>query len=135
MTPTKLDQQFDFQTQALKLRGYRQQLLASNIANADTPNYKAVDIDFAQELKRVVNKQGGDLNMATTNSHHLQAASGNPYGAKIMYRAVSQPSIDGNTVNMDIERGQFAENALRYESNIRVLNGQFRNLMTAIKGS
>ncbi|MDP1683186.1 MAG: flagellar basal body rod protein FlgB [Burkholderiales bacterium] len=131
---SKLDQYFDFNTQALKLRSYRQQLLASNVANADTPNYKAVDIDFARELKRVSGKQAGALHMATTSQGHLQAASGNPYNAKIMYRSISQPNIDGNTVNMDEERAQFAENSLRYESTVRVLNGQIRGLMTAIKG-
>ena len=130
----KLDGHFDFNTQALKLRSYRQQLLASNIANADTPNYKAVDIDFARELKRVSGAQAGSLHMAATSKGHLQATSGNPYNAKIMYRPISQPNIDGNTVNMDEERAHFAENALRYESTVRVLNGQFKGLMTAIKG-
>ena len=131
---SKLDQYFDFNTQALKLRSYRQQLLASNVANADTPNYKAVDIDFARELKRVSGKQPGDLRMTATSQQHLQATTGNPYNAKIMYRSISQPNIDGNTVNMDEERAQFAENSLRYESTVRVLNGQIRGLMTAIKG-
>ena len=131
---SKLDQHFDFNSQALKLRAYRQQLLASNVANADTPNYKAVDIDFARELKRASGKQAGDLRMAATSKSHLQAASGNPYNAKIMYRNISQPNIDGNTVNMDEERAQFAENALRYEYTVRRLNGQIKSLMTAIKG-
>ena len=132
---SKLDQHFDFNTQALKLRSYRQQLLASNIANADTPNYKAVDIDFARELKRVSGKQAGDLRMAATSKSHLQAVSGNPYNAKIMYRNISQPNIDGNTVNMDEERAHFAENALRYEYTVGRLNGQIKSLMTAIKGA
>lgn len=130
---SKLDQYFEFNTQALKLRGYRQQLLASNVANADTPNYKAVDIDFARELRRVSGKQAGDLRMAATRQGHMQAATGNPYNAKIMYRNNSQPNIDGNTVNMDEERAQFAENALRYESTVRVLNGQIKGLMAAIQ--
>ena len=132
---SKLDSHFDFNTQALKLRGYRQQLLASNIANADTPNYKAVDIDFARELKRVSGTQAGDLRMAATSKNHLQAVSGNAYNAKIMYRNISQPNIDGNTVNMDEERAHFAENALRYEYTVGRLNGQIKSLMTAIKGA
>lgn len=130
---SKLDQHFDFNTQALKLRSYRQQLLASNIANADTPNYKAVDIDFARELKRVSGKQPGDLRMAATSQQHLQATTGNPYNAKIMYRNISQPNIDGNTVNMDEERAQFTENALRYQYTVSRLNGQIKGLMTAIQ--
>jgi len=129
----KLDQYFDFNTQALKLRSYRQQLLASNIANADTPNYKAVDIDFAHELKRVSGQQPGALRMAATSQGHMQAATGNPYNAKIMYRNISQPNIDGNTVNMDEERAHFAENALRYETTTRMLNGQIKGLMAAIQ--
>lgn len=131
---SKLTDSLDFPAQALKLRSFRQQLLASNVANADTPNYKAVDIDFARELKRVSNKDSGDLHMATTNARHLQSSNGNALGAKIMYRTPAQPSLDGNTVDMDVERGQFAENALRYESTLRVLNGQIKSLMTAIKG-
>ena len=130
---SKLDDYFDFNTQALKLRSYRQQLLASNIANADTPNYKAVDIDFARELKRVSGKQPGDIRMAATSQRHLQATTGNPYNATIMYRNISQPNIDGNTVNMDEERAQFTENALRYETTTRMLNGQIKGLMAAIQ--
>lgn len=129
----KLDQYFSFNTQALKLRSYRQQLLASNIANADTPNYKAVDIDFARELKRASGQQPGALQMAATSQGHMQAATGNPYNAKIMYRSISQPNIDGNTVNMDDERAQFTENSLRYSTTMRVLSGQMKGLMAAIQ--
>ena len=130
---SKLDQHFDFNAQALKLRSYRQQLIASNIANADTPNYKAVDIDFARELKRVTGKQPGDIRMAATSQRHMQGATGNPYNATIMYRSISQPNIDGNTVNMDEERAHFAENALRYEYTVGRLNGQIKSLMTSIQ--
>lgn len=131
---SKLNENFDFHSQALKLRSYRQQLLASNVANADTPNYKAVDIDFGRELQRVTGKLAGDGRLATTDARHMQSAGGNLLGAKIMYRTPSQPSLDGNTVNMDVERAQFAENALRYESTVRVLSGQFKSLLTAIRG-
>lgn len=131
---SKLNESFDFSTQALKLRSYRQQLLASNVANADTPNYKAVDIDFARELERVAHQEPGDVRMAATDARHMQPGNGNALGAKILFRPPSQPSLDGNTVNMDDERAQFAENALRYESTLRVLNGQIKTLMTAIKG-
>lgn len=133
MLLNKLTQEFDFSAQSLKLRAYRQQLLASNIANADTPNYKAVDIDFAAELKRIQSKQPGDLRLAASHRGHMQSV-GNPLGAAVQYRVPSQPSLDGNSVDMDVERGQFAENALRYESTLRLLNGQIKSLMTAIKG-
>ncbi len=134
MLLSKLDQEFDFPTQALKLRGYRQQLLASNIANADTPNYKAVDINFEQELKRITGKRSGNLKLDTTQQGHQQSNAGNTLGARPLYRSTSEPNIDGNTVNLDVERAKLAENAFRYETTVRALSGQFRGLLTAIRG-
>lgn len=135
MTLSKLDQAFDLPTQSLKLRSFRSQLLASNIANADTPNYKAVDIDFQKELQRATTGKGdAQFAMRVTDARHLQAVSGGAYGSHVMYRDVVQPSIDGNTVNMDTERAQFAENALHYETTLRVMTSQMRSLMLAIRG-
>ena len=134
MSPSKLDQAFDFQTQSLKLRAYRSQLLASNIANADTPNYKAVDIDFQKELQQASTRIGDAFQMKVDDPRHIQGVSGSAYGTRVMYRDVVQPSIDGNTVNMDTERAQFTENALHYETTLRVMSSQMRTLMTAIKG-
>lgn len=134
MLLSKLDQDFDFPTQVLKLRAYRQQLLASNVANADTPNYKAVDIDFEQELKRIAGKNSGALKLETTNQKHLQSNTGNALGAKVLYRANAEANIDGNTVNLDVERAKLAENAFRYETTVRNISGQFRGLITAIRG-
>ena len=134
MQPSKLDKEFDFPAQTLRLRGYRQQLLASNIANADTPNYKAVDIDFEQELKRITSQRAGSLKLETTQKNHLQAQSGNSLGAQVQYRTDIQPNIDGNTVNLDVERAKLAENAFRYETTVRNISGQFRGLLTAIRG-
>lgn len=134
MLLSKLDQEFDFPAQALKLRGYRQQLLASNIANADTPNYKAVDINFEQELKRITGKRSGNLKLDTTQQGHQQSNAGNTLGARPLYRSTSEPNIDGNTVNLDVERAKLAENAFRYETTVRALSGQFRGLLTAIRG-
>lgn len=129
----KLDQLFDTYGDALKLRAFRQQLLASNIANADTPNYKAVDIDFAAEMKRVISGAAGSVQPARTDPRHLSAASGNPFGVHVLYRTDVQGNIDGNTVNMDTERAQFAENALRYETSLRVLNTEIQNIKNALK--
>ncbi len=134
MSPSKLDQAFDLPTQSLKLRAYRSQLLASNIANADTPNYKAVDIDFQKELQRASSKGGAAFQMKVSDPRHLQASTGGAYGSTVMYRDAVQPSIDGNTVNMDTERAQFADNALHYETTLRVMTSQIRSLMTAIRG-
>jgi len=134
MQLSRLDKEFDFQTQALRLRAYRQQLLASNVANADTPNYKAVDIDFEQELKRIAGKNAGALPLETTNPNHLQANAGNALGAQVLYRTNTEPNIDGNTVNLDVERAKLAENAFRYETTVQNINGNLRSLITAIKG-
>jgi len=130
---SKLDNLFDSHSEALKLRSYRQQLLASNIANADTPNYKAVDIDFGSELKRMMAGAGGAVQPATTNPRHLAGTNANPFGAQILYRTDVQGNIDGNTVNMDMERAQFAENALRYEAGLHVLNTEIKHILAAIR--
>lgn len=127
----KLDDAMDFQAQALKLRSYRQQLLASNIANSDTPNYKAVDFDFAAALR---NASRGAQPLAATAPGHLSPAGAAPAGAKVQFRGSTQPSIDGNTVDMDVERAQFVDNSVRYEAAVRFLNGQIRTLMSAIRG-
>lgn len=129
----KLDQLFDTHTEALKLRAFRQQVLASNIANADTPNYKAVDIDFASEMKRIMAGAAGSVQPTRTDPRHLSASNGNPFGAHVMYRADVQGNIDGNTVNMDMERAQFTENALRYEANLRVLGAEIQNIKNALR--
>jgi flagellar basal-body rod protein FlgB len=134
MRLSKLDQELDFQSQALKLRAFRQQLLASNVANADTPNYKAVDINFEQELQRIAGKNAGSLKLETTNKNHLQANAGNTLGAQVLYRTNTEANIDGNTVNLDVERAKLAENAFRYENTVRNISGDFRTLTTAIRG-
>lgn len=134
MLLSKLDKEFDFPTQALRLRGFRQQLLASNIANADTPNYKAVDINFEQELKRITSSRAGNLKLETTSQHHQQSKSGNALGVTPLFRTSTEPNIDGNTVNLDVERAKLAENAFRYETTVRNIGSQFRGLLTAIRG-
>lgn len=114
----RLDDALRFHASALQLRGERQALLAANIANADTPHYKAVDFDFAKAL-----------------AEHAQprpAGAGAPAPA-VLYRQPSQPSLDGNTVEMDAERGQFVDNTVRYEAALRFLNGQIRTLLDAMR--
>jgi len=132
-----LDNYLRFNETALSLRSQRQELLASNIANADTPNYKARDIDFASALQ---NAMGGGKNagaMNTTSNNHMArgAASGDTLanGTPVLYRGVVQGSVDGNTVDMDVERNQFADNALRYEAGIMMINSQLKGLMTALQ--
>jgi len=133
----KLDDYLRFNETALNLRAQRQQLLASNIANADTPNFKARDIDFSKALQGALTK-GGPAQapvMAKTATVHLSGGNGNTVGdAPLLYRKEQQGNIDGNTVNMDIERNQFTDNAIRYEAGLTFISGQIRDLLSAIKG-
>lgn len=123
----KLDEAFRFQRQALELRSFRQQLLASNIANADTPGYKARDIDF-----------GGALQAALAQRPGGAAQAGNANAAQpvqqVLYRTPAQPSVDGNTVEMDAERAQFVDNSVKLEASLTFLNGQIKALLSAIQG-
>ena len=135
----KLDDYMRYNETALSLRAQRQQLLASNIANADTPNYKARDIDFASALQGAMAKGGAAAGgLTATAPNHLsgigQTGDFLPNGTPVQYRAPAQGAVDGNTVDMDVERNQFADNALRYEAGVTFLNMQIRGLMAAIQG-
>lgn len=113
---SKIDKEVSFVQSALSLRARRQEILASNIANSDTPNYKARDLDFAAALKSAMGAGGGKLALARTSARHLDGSgSGSAAGAFVKYRASVQPSLDGNTVDPDVERAHFAENALHYQ--------------------
>lgn len=123
----KLDELFRFSQNALNLHAHRQQLIASNIANADTPGYKARDVDFAAALKTAEAGQG---------KLPLPAAPGEkgPLGAEVLYRSAVQRSIDGNTVDLDVERAQFADNAVRYEAQLMFINSRIRSMLAALQG-
>lgn len=132
---SRLDEAMRFHQTALSLRSARQELLASNIANADTPNYKARDIDFASALKNALGGSVAQLPVAKTSAQHLEGnAGGAILGAPVMYRRPVQPSADGNTVDMDTERAQFAENALRYEASVKFVSDEFKDVMSAMQG-
>ncbi len=129
----KLDAALSFQTQALGLRAQRQQILAGNIANADTPNYKARDFDFSIALKEAVaGRNGGSLALATTAGMHIQTGA-DAISARLMYRTPGQMSADGNTVEMDAERAQFSANAIQYEAGITFISGQIKTLLSAMQ--
>jgi len=130
----KLDDMFQFHQNALNLRTFRQQVLASNIANADTPGYKARDIDFAAALQNVAAGRDANRSLRTSNPRHLGAAAGNNDPAKLLYRAAVQPSIDGNTVDMNLERNRFAENAVHIDANLTFLNAKIKTLLAALQG-
>lgn len=117
------------------MRATRQELIASNIANADTPNYKARDIDFASALQGALSGNGQKLPVAATSPQHLAGASGESVmGAPVLYRKPLQPSADGNTVDMDVERSQFADNALRYEASLTFVSNDVKNVLAALQG-
>ncbi|WP_456267400.1 flagellar basal body rod protein FlgB [Kushneria sp. AK178] len=124
--------------QSLSLRAQRQEVLSANIANADTPGYKARDFDFKTELDRVVNQgraegQSG-LSLSMTSSRHIPAqASGAMGGIDLMYRNPSQPSLDGNTVDMDMERVNFADNAVHYQADVQFLTSRLQGLKNAMQ--
>lgn len=124
-------QAFATHEQALKFRALRNEVLSSNIANADTPNYKARDLDFGTALK---NAQGAQLPMRTTSHLHTQPANVNSIGAELKYRIPTQPTLDGNTVETDVEQAAFAENAVQYRASLAFLNGAITGLKYAIKG-
>ena len=116
---------------ALQFSAQRNEVLSSNIANADTPNYKARDLDFGQALKSARQQS---ISLTTTNDLHKRAWGTSEIGARTMYRVPTQPSLDGNTVSTDVEQAQFAENALQYRASLAFLDGSIRTLRMAIKG-
>ncbi|MEC9482147.1 MAG: flagellar basal body rod protein FlgB [Halomonas sp.] len=132
----KLAGALNFHQEVLNLRAERQKVLASNIANADTPNYKARDFDFGSELSRAM-KQGqgsaGGLTLSTTASRQIPAQGPASAGRDLLYRTPDQPSLDGNTVDMDRERAQFADNAVRYQAGLTILNSKIQGLKTAMQ--
>lgn len=132
--PSSLDKVFQFHQDALNLRAFRQQILASNIANADTPGYKARDIDFAKALREAgAARAAPEMTLRTNNDKHVGSANSGG-SAEVLYRSAQQPSIDGNTVDMDMERNRFAENAVHYDANITLINSQIKLLLAAIQG-
>jgi flagellar basal-body rod protein FlgB len=121
--------------QALEVRVKRAEVLANNLANADTPGFKARDIDFKAVLGGQMDAQGGagTMKMATTNGNHLPHSSMDGPDA-LLYRTPSQPSLDGNTVDTQEEMAEFMKNTLQYQSSFQFLNGKFKSLTSAIRG-
>jgi len=121
--------------QALEVRVRRAEVLANNLANADTPGFKARDVDFKAILGEQMSGKdlGSTLKMDTTNGKHL------PFGfdggsEALLYRKPSQPSVDGNTVDTQQETAEFMKNTMQYQSSFQFLNGKFKSLVHAIRG-
>ena len=133
----KLDAALRFQQEALNLSAQRQEILSANIANADTPGVQARDIDFASELKKVMERgraEESGVSLALTSSRHIPAQAMTPPSTDLLYRIPDQPSLDGNTVDMDRERTQFADNSVKYQTGLTVLGGQIKSMMSVLQG-
>lgn len=120
---------------AMNLRVQRQQLIASNIANADTPNYKARDFDFSQAFSEATVALGGGANAALvrTNSQHFSGLASSAFGqGKALYRKEKQSAVDGNTVDMDTERAALSENSMQYEVLVKLMSERFSGMRAAI---
>ncbi|HMN92490.1 MAG TPA: flagellar basal body rod protein FlgB [Hydrogenophaga sp.] len=118
---------------SLLLRAQRQQLIASNIANADTPGYVARDFDFAAALKQATAGPASSA-MSLTSQAHMRPGNADPRRPDLVYALHSQPSMDGNTVDLDRERASFVDNAVRYETTLRFINGHVKTMLSAITG-
>lgn len=131
----RISEHFSFYQRAVDLRAQRQEILSSNIANADTPGYKARDFEFGQALASAQAERGlPSTSLALTSARHIpaQAARLVP-DADVLYRTPLQPSLDGNTVDMDVERVQFADNTLRYQADLTLLSSRIKGLQAAME--
>lgn len=128
----RLTDALNFQTEALVLRAERQRLIASNIANADTPGYVARDMDFARALREATG-QAAAVVPAAPRAGHVHAAGGARAEPNLLYTRPAQNNLDGNSVDMDRERAAFADNTVKYEATLRFINGSVRTMLDAMK--
>ncbi|MDH5218875.1 MAG: flagellar basal body rod protein FlgB [Gammaproteobacteria bacterium] len=128
-----LDKAMGVHEQALYVRSRRNSMLASNIANVDTPNYKAKDIDFRSVLRNAAGMNTGEMVMRT-HSNHIQPGGSTAADAEELFRYPYQPSLDGNTVDGQMEKAHFAQNTVQYQASMSFLTGKFQGLKKAIKG-
>ena len=136
--PIGLDKYLGVHAQALNLRSQRTELLAANLANADTPGYRARDIDFKSAMAQASGQTSGAtpaVRLQTTNTGHIgpKTVNGAP-APELKYRTPLAPSLDGNTVDAQLEQAAFAENTVRYQATLSFLSAKFRGLLTAITG-
>jgi len=124
---------FNLHEQALYLQARRTELLSSNLANAETPNYKAKDFDFNASLQAAIRNPFGNKPLVETSSKHIQPEKSD-YRFETLFRMPYQASLDGNTVESQVEMSAFNDNAIRYMASLRFLNGKISTLMSAIRG-
>ncbi len=130
-----IDNHFGVSAQSVLARSKRAEILASNIINADTPNYKAKDLDFASILN--ADKNVGSIkpvSIATSHSNHISGNSADAFSLHTKYRVPEHASLDGNTVDSHVEKGKFAENAVRYQISLTMLNNKIQGLINNLKG-
>jgi flagellar basal-body rod protein FlgB len=130
----RLTDTLEFHGQALALRSERQRLIASNIANADTPGYVARDIQFSQALQEATAGLNSAGTLSAPQAGHMAGQSPSSSEARLVYAMPSQTNLDRNTVDMDRERANFVDNSVKYEATLRFINGNVRTLLTAITG-
>lgn len=141
----QLTKRMELYSNSLQLRSLRQQVIASNMANVDTPGYVGRDFDFAQALKNANGQRPGSAMLRTSGSTGLATTSGAHLStvehvgalqasAKMAYNVQIQPSVDGNSVDMDQQRANFTDNAIRYESTLRFITGHVKTMLSAIQG-
>jgi len=131
--PSSIDNYLGVHAAALKLRSQRTEVLAANLANADTPGYRARDIDFKGALAAASGQSSGAVHLATTRAGHIgnAAPDGTP-APELKYRVPLAPALDGNTVDVQMEQANFAENSVHFQATLTFLNARFRSLLTAI---
>ena len=132
-----LTQQIDFHGRALVLRGQRQQILAANIANADTPGFVATELRFDEVMRNAAQSASVSAHPSAygaAKAGHIPLKSNVSVWDATRETPVDQSGADRNTVNMDRERASFADNALHYEATLRFINGSTRTLLSAITG-
>ncbi len=128
----QLDNVFGIHEEALRLRSRRSEVLAANLANADTPGYKARDFDFEAMLRKEVRQP---VRLAATHGRHIRSDQGMVASTQLGYRIPQQPSLDGNTVEVEREQTEFSANAMRYQASLRFLDSKIKGLLRAIKGN
>lgn len=127
-----LNNMFGIHESAMNLQSRRAQMLAQNLANSDTPGYKAKDIDFESAMKSVSKGTAG-APLKTTSAKHIQP-TGFFMGVEEMYREPTQPSLDGNTVEPHVEMAEFTDNSMRYLMTLRIMSGRVKGMMSALRG-
>lgn len=131
--PINFDAALGIHADALRIRTQRAEMLATNLANADTPNFKAKDMDFQAALQMAAAGQKSAA-LQTTHHKHISGNGEHPFEAAVQYRTTLQDSLDGNTVDEQVEQAQFMQNAVQYQASLEFLGGRFQSLSKAIKG-